>query len=245
MKLRKREIVVAALLAAFCVLSPASQKKPAPAGRTVDSGAFGIFVNGKRVGTETFQIEQTADANLTTAELNIQDGDNKASQTAELRLAANGDVVRYSWRELSPGKGESVVEPRKEFLVQRLVLSAPEKPIEQPYVLPPSTIILDDYFFSHRELLAWRYLAQACKPGESQCKLEPAQFSVLVPRQRTSMIVSVGYVGRDNVNLKGGIQQLDKFVLQSEGVDWVLWLDASHKLVRIVVASANLEVVRD
>ncbi len=245
MKLRKRETVLAVLVVALCVPAIALQKKPVPAGKIVDSGSFGIFINGKRVGTETFQVEQTPEANLATSQVDIQDGETKASQTSELRLSPGGDVLRYTWRELSPGKGESVVEPRKEFLVQRIIPGAAEKAVEQPYLLPASTTILDDYFFSHRELLTWRYLAEACKPGQAQCKLDPAQFSTLVPRQRTSVNVSMGFGGREKVNFKGAEQELDKFTLQSEGVDWVLWLDSGHKLVRIVVASANLEVVRD
>ena len=34
----------------------ADKKAAAPAGKMVDSGSFGVFVNGKRVATETFQI---------------------------------------------------------------------------------------------------------------------------------------------------------------------------------------------
>ena len=32
------------------------------------------------------------------------------------------------------------------------------KPAEQPFLMPSTTAILDNNFFVHREVLAWRYL---------------------------------------------------------------------------------------
>ena len=224
----------------------AADKKPAAAaGKMVDSGSFGVFVNGKRVATETFQIEQMPDSSVIKSEFKTVDG--KAVQTAELVIAANGDLRRYTWNESSPGKASSVIEPQDQFLIQHINTGPADKPIDQPYILPPSTVILDDYFFSHREVLAWRYLAGNCRPDPrtGACNLPRAQFGALIPRQHTSMLVNMEFVGRETVNVHGQKRELSRFNLQGDGVDWGLWLDENHMLVRIYIAADSIEVVRD
>ena len=225
----------------------ADKKTAAPPGKMVDSGSFGVFVNGQRVATETFQIQQMADSSIAKSEFKTEADGNKALQTAELVLAGNGDLLRYTWNESSPGKATSVVEPQNQFLVQHINTGPTDKPIDQPYILPASTVILDDYFFSHRELLVWRYLAGNCRPDPSSggCKLKRAQFGALIPRQRTSMLVNMEYVGRETINVHGQKRELNRFNLQSDGIDWGLWLDENYKLIRVYIKVDSIEVVRD
>ncbi len=236
---------VVLLLAGSLHPRAASGKKPPP-GKEVDSGSFGIYVGGKRVATETFHIEQLPDMSVAKSEIKLEDG-TKASQTAELQLTPTGDLKHYQWNELSPERAEATVEPQDQFLVEHMSFST-GKPLEQPYILPPSTMVLDDYFFSHREILLWRYLATACRPeaGSGRCPLAKSQFGVLVPRQRTSMVVTVEYIGRDKINLHGKDVEVSHFTLQAEGAsDWALYVDDHYKLVRVVIAGDNTEVTRD
>ena len=61
LKNRMRWVALFALLFAVSVtaLSAGDKKdKPKPAAQVVDSGAFGVFVKGQRVVTETFSIHQ-------------------------------------------------------------------------------------------------------------------------------------------------------------------------------------------
>lgn len=247
MRIAPRKLACLILVAAAVLPASAGDRKPPATAKTVDSGSFGIFVGGKRVATETFTIEQIGDSSITKSEFKVDAADVKAVQTAELQLSSTGDLQRYTWNEVSPSKAQATVEPQDQVLVQRLVTGPNEKPIEQPYLLTASTVILDDYFFSQRELLAWRYLGAGCHPaaGQTQCKLTRTQFPALVPRQHTSVLVSMEYVGPETVTLRGAPRQLSRFKLQSDGVDWALWLDENYKLVRIVIAADNTEVVRD
>lgn len=251
MTLRTKAIprALAAFLLFSQILSPlfAASKKAPATGRTVDAGTFGIFVNGRRVASETFQIEQQPDVSIAKSELKLEDGSKGPAQTAELQLQPNGDLRRYEWKELSPEKAEEVVEPQNEFLVEHVTGTAPAvKPIEQPYILPASTLIVDDYFFSHREILAWRYLAGCTPEAGKGCKLTKQQFGVLVPRQRAPIMVTIEYTGREKVTVKGQEIELDRFDLTADGNDWAMWLSPTdHKLMRIVIAADNTEVVRD
>jgi len=130
-----------------------------------------------------------------------------------MQLTAAGDIRRYEWRELSPGKAESVVLPNDDFLTEKWRTGPEEKEHEQPYLLPVSTIILDDYFFIHREVLAWKFLGASCKQdkGQVQCPLKQrAQFATMNPHQHSSAPLSAEFLGREKVSLKSGEQEKAK-----------------------------------
>lgn len=224
------------------------RKDVQPAAKTVDQGAFGIFVNGRRIATESFHIQQKTDGSVASSELLIDDSTIKASQKSELLLGIDGSLRSYNWRELSPGKAQTSVEGGDLFVVERITPNPSEKPHELTHMLPPSTLVLDDYFFTHREILLWRYLADGdCKQsaGGMECRLEPAKFGVFVPRQHRSAMVEVAYRGRENVTINGTQRELSRFAMQAEDTEWALWLDDTYKLVRVLIASENVEVLRE
>jgi hypothetical protein len=163
-----------------------------------------------------------------------------------LQLSPIGDLIRYEWKD-SGGleKGEMTVEPAQQFLTEHIKLG--DKVSEQPYLMPTSTAILDDYFFSQRELLLWRYIGSSCHPttGDQGCKMEKGQFGFVVPRQRMSGMATINYVGREMVSLHGVPKELSKFSMSSEFGDWLLWLDENQKLVRIILPGESTEVIRD
>jgi hypothetical protein len=224
------------------------EKEKEREGQKVDSGSFGVFQNGHRVGTETFSIYQTANGSVIQSEFKTENAPTQAMQTSEMQLTAGGDIRRYEWKELSPDKAESVVLPNADFLTQKWSTGPQEKEHEQPYLLPVSTSILDDYFFVHREVLAWKFLGAACKQekGQVQCPLKQrAQFGTMNPRQHSSAPLSMEFLGREKVSLKSGQQELNKLELKSDAGTWQLWLDDQFKVMRMSVVGENTEVVRD
>ena len=91
---------VAALLATASLAFSAtaadkkSQAKAEPA-VTVDSGSFGIFVKGKLVATETFSIQQQANASEIKSQLKQMTGSDPVSQKSDLAMTAAGELIRY------------------------------------------------------------------------------------------------------------------------------------------------------
>ncbi|MGE5323117.1 MAG: hypothetical protein ACM3SW_09660 [Actinomycetota bacterium] len=244
----KRIFVAACLVACLASISVAGDQKDKKAGgsKVWDSGSFGIFVNGRRVGTEKFTIEQkNTNVSVADSEITVDDGHSKITQTAEMRVAPNGDLLSYVWKALSPQKEQSTVEPKDQLLVEH-VMPADQKKMDVPYVLPASTVILDDNFFSHRELLVWRYLATGCvmKPNEGRM-CGPTHFGILVPHQHTSASATMELTGREQINVKGRQQELNKFKIESDGVVWNLWVSDDYKVIKMSVPSSNVEVVRD
>ena len=212
-------------------------------GQVIDSGTFGVYIRGKRVASEKFEIVQTPEMSVAKAELRLED--NKEAQKAELQLAPSGNLIRYQWEQ--SGKGTAVVEPKDDFLVEHVTLTENDKKAEQPFVLPASTMVLDDGFFSQRELLLWRYLATQCKvkPGQAGCPLAAESFGVIVPRQQTSMQVTVEYKGAQKLNIKGTDVDLQRFQLSGDGFSWTVWIDGGYKIQKIAIDDENTEVYRD
>jgi hypothetical protein len=114
-----------------------------------------------------------------------------------------------------------------------------------PYILPLATVVLDDNFFSHREILVWRYLATGCLRKNEQLECGPSHFGVLVPRQHTAASANMELVGTEKIKVKGVDQELNKIKLDTDGVQWVLWVDDQYKVVKMSVPAGNVEVVRD
>jgi hypothetical protein len=217
-------------------------------GQGVDSGSFGVFVNGHRVATETFSVKQSSSGTSTVESQVKQEGSDAPGQNSELQLSAGGDLIHYEWHD-GASKAQLVVAPNDQFLLERITTTTGEKPAEHPFLMPLSTMVLDNNFFVQRELLAWRYLGSTCKhdAGKTQCPLSPAEFGVIVPQERTSMRVSLQLVGKEKVKIGNTDRDLLRVNLKDESGDWAMWLDDQNmfKLVRILVPSNNTEVLRD
>lgn len=213
----------------------------------VDSGTFGLFAGGQRVATETFTINQNSQGSTVSSQFKSAQGEQNAEQSSLLQLTPSGDLRNYEWKELSPGKTVASVKPDESFLIEEFGDTPNAKPHDQNFLLPASTAILDDYVFVQREVLAWRYLATACKhqQGPIQCPMnQKVQFGTLNPHERSSMSVSIEFTGRDKVNIRSSQRELSRFLLKSETGDWAFWLDDQLKLVRLL-NDGGTEIVRD
>jgi hypothetical protein len=242
-----RRTCIISLLVLFALTLLASSKPSADKAVTVvDQGVLAIFQNGKQIASESFVVKQYPDSSITSSEIHGDGGQNsgKIEQTSELTLLPDGSLSRYEWKQLTPVRSSAVVEPSNQFLTMHVV--ADGKSSDQPFFLTQEAFVLDDYFFSTREVLLWRYLATSCKPRPSGdgCDLIKARFPVLIPRRRTSSEVFIEFKGYEDTPLNGRPQRLRHFVMQTQGPEWHLWLDANHKLVRISVPETNTEILR-
>ena len=237
-----------ALIGASCVALYAKEKEKESANQLVDSGSFSVMKNGLRVATEKFSVQKNASGSTITAQLQAG-AENDVSQSSELKISAAGDLVHYEWHNIAPTKADLVVTPNDQFLIERITVSAEGKRVEQPFLMPASTMILDNNSFVQREVLAWRYLASSCKQaaGRTICPKDPAQFGVLVPQDRISMRVTLEPVGTEKIKVNGSERELLRLNLKDDSGEWALWLDDQNmfKLMRIVIAGDNTEVVRD
>lgn len=260
-KSRKRAWKSAGLMAApifvgLCVLLASAgatligNDDKTPATQAVDSGSFGLFINGQRVATETFSIHQNTSGSSIVSRFKSESGAEKAEQTSEWQMTSAGDLRRYEWKEISPGQSQAVVVPNHDFLIERFKSSPQEKEQEQPFMLPASSMLLDDYVFIQREVLAWKFLASSCKQekGALQCPLKQrVQFGAVNPHARSSMSVTLEFAGREKVMIRGVERELNRLDLKSDSGDWALWLDDQddHFKLQRMTSGEKTEVVRD
>ena len=239
-------LILIASLGAFASPPPDKKEKEKPvAPQFVDSGSFGVFVKGQRVATETFSIQQQN--TTSTIKSQVKETGGPASQKSDLVITSSGELLRYEWSQGSDGS--LTVLPNNEFLIEKITSAAYSKPAEQSFLMPSTSVILDNNFFVHREVLAWRYLASDCKPDAAgwKCQMDPGEFGVLVPQDRTSLHVRLELVGKEKVTIRGSERELLRLNLKGENVDWALWVDDhdQFKLMRVAIPADNTEVVRD
>jgi hypothetical protein len=216
----------------------------------IDSGSFGVFMSGRRVGTETFTVMQTRGGSDIRSQFKTVNDPNgvEAVQSSDLQLNAGGEIRRYDWKELSPEQASSTVTLNDQFLNQKWNTGPQTKEQEHPYLLPASTNILDDYFFIHREILVWKFLGATCKSekGAIQCPIKQrAQFGTLNPRQQGSSPMTAEYLGREKITFKGEQKEFNKIELKNDAGAWQLWVDDQYKVMRIWIEGDNTEVIRD
>ena len=245
--------MVAASLAAFTGAHAAGKAadkkdkkdKPAP-NQVIDSGSFGGFIRGQRVATETFHIEQQSGESIVKSQLKEAAGGDSTSQKSELDMTSGGELLRYEWSQTS---GASLsVAPDNDFLKERISTSPTAKAAEQAFLLPSATPILDNNFFIHREILAWKYLAVApCKDESGHRQCQPADFGALVPQDHTSMSVRMELIGKEKITIRGAERELLRLNLTGEDLQWALWLDDNDhfKLIRVAIPADNTVVDRD
>lgn len=245
----KEWVVSLALLLSACYVLPKDQGKNTENKKkeAVDSGSFSVYLDNKRIATEKFTIEQQAGEGILTAAISLDDGTTRAEQTSEMRVGADGNLRLYHWRYTLPTQEESTVEPKDELLLEH-VTTGDGKKRDVPYILPLSTVILDDNFFSHRELLIWRYLAVGCIRKDAQLHCGPSHFGTLVPHQHSASAATVELLGPDTITVKGAQRQLNKVKVDADGVQWLIWLDDPenrYKVIKMAIPSSNIEVLRD
>ena len=206
MKSILRPTIFCALALTAVSLFAADQKDKKASNKMWDSGSFGIYMNGKRIGTEKFQIEQRSDFSIATSQIKVEDGNFKADQTAEMEITPRGELRSYTWRATAPQKEESSVEPKDQLLVEHVV-----PPIRKKWTFPTCSRFNrdsgDHNFFSQRELLVWRYLRTGCifKPSEGLV-CGPSHFGILIPHQHVAgeAVMGPGGTRQDHGERPGG-----------------------------------------
>ncbi|MFY9740961.1 MAG: hypothetical protein WA252_21350 [Candidatus Sulfotelmatobacter sp.] len=221
------------------------EKSKAPGNQLVDSGSFGVFVSGRRVLTEKFDVHQENGISVVKSQLQ-ENASDVSRQKSDLQMTSSGELIRYDWTD---GTSSLVVTPNNEFLLEKMTTSPSAKPAERPFLMPSTSAILDNNFFIHRQVLAWRYLATNCQNETTglKCQQGPLEFGVLVPQDRTSLRVRIQLVGREKVMIRGVERELLRLNLMGEEFSWVLWVDEKDqfKLIRVLIPDANTEVIRD
>ena len=234
-----RAVCLSILLISSCAFA-ADQKAPS----VVDSGQLSVVVNGRKVATENFTMQQGAEGSSVTSRLSFDDGVSKAQQESDLELGADGAIRKYTWQEKEPGNARLTAEPQdKSFIVVHMKENdaAAAKDSTHPVDISATTIV-DDNFYSHVQVLLWRYMALSC-PNQ-QCRFGEQKLPVFVPHQEMAQLFTISFEGGDTLRLKQGKTDVNKYRVVTEGGEMHVWMQGT-KMMKLLMPSAAVEVTRE
>jgi len=221
-------------------LGQASVPPPvAPGSSLNDQGVFRLFLAGRRIGSEKFAIQSTADQTSAQAETEFQiDKEGKPvliKTTSGLILNSQLVPLTYSWNMKSPQASslEADFRTKPAKLRYRTVTGEAD---ERDFALLPDIVLIDNNVFHHFELLAERY---RMTPGGKQV------FRAFVPQDALPGELSVEGKGRETVKLRGQAEELQHLVVTTDLAQIDLWLDDQRHLQRVLIGAAQLEAVRE
>jgi hypothetical protein len=206
--------------------------QPPAAGATLseDRGKLLITVDGQTVATEDFQITRDGDNWVAHGTTDIHAGKEIAHVTGELRLNSAGEPLRYVWSTVGDKKATSTTV--FEGTIAKITLNMGDgKPIEQDFHFASPVVILDNNLYHQYEILARVYNWTA---GGAQT------FAVLIPQEQSPGNITVESLG--NVNLEGA--KYTQLVVRTEDLQVNIYLDSSHRLMRLIVPASKAEIRR-
>ncbi len=208
----------------------AQPQKGTPSVLSEDRGKLVITVNGQAAGAEDFSITRDGNGWVAKGTTEIRGQNGVSHLTSELRLNSAGAPVRYFWITDTNKRASSTTE--FEGMTARITLDLGEgKPVRQDYTFTAPVIVLDDNLYHHYEILARVYNWQTRGAQE---------FAVLIPQEQSPGKVTVESLGPTNT----GGARLVQLAVRTPDLEVMLYLDASHRLMRLSVPASKAEVRR-
>lgn len=208
---------------------PARSAKPAPATLAEDKGTLVISVNGQAAGTENFSITHTGDHWVARGTTEIHSAHGGGHVTGELQLNNEGQPVRYVW-STEGQKTTSTTVFKGATAAITLDMGDGKPASEQDFQFASPVVILDNNMYHQYELLAHVYNWAA---GGIQ------HFAVLIPQEQSPGTITVESLGPTSLE---GVRYEQLLVHADAQV--TVYLDAAHRLMRLVVPEAKAEVRR-
>jgi len=196
-----------------------------------DKGRFRIMVNGQPVGKEEFEIAPNNGKWIARGTTDAQTAKGVMHVTGALELQPDGTPIRYEWSTQGAKKASAVVTFAGTTARIELHLEN-ARPFTQEFTFSsPRIAVLDNNLNYQYAVLARLY---------DWNKKGPQTFPVLVPQELTPGTATVESLGKQGA----GGKSLEELRVKTEDNEVDLYLDGS-RLLRILVPSANAEVVRE
>jgi len=241
----------AALILVCSVAGTADQKKGAAAASLFmqDKGKFTIKLDGQNVGHEEFEIEPSGGGWLAKGDAEIKTSGSPASKiSGALTLQPDGAPISYEWTAQTEKKNgahilfangvaevtvelegarpctpDEIKDPNRKqpcFFEQSLSFSS------------PLVVVLDNNLYHQYAVLPRLY---------NWSKRGPQTFSVLIPQELMPGTITAEAIGSASLDGKS----YEGFRVSTSDLEVDLYLDSSHRLMRLEVPAAKVSVIRD
>jgi hypothetical protein len=219
---------------AFGMIAQAAQKKPAAGSVFVpDKGKLNILLDGESVGHEDFEISPSGSNWLAKGSTTIQPRQGSTSKiTGTLTLQPAGAPASYEWSSQADKTNGAHIVFVNGVAKMTLQMQGAHSFQQDITFSSPSIVVLDNNLYYQYAVLARVY--DWNRKGSQN-------FSVLIPQELTPGTVTVESAGSATVDGK----PYEALKVQTSDLQITLYLDASHRLMRIDVPSAKVSVVRE
>ena len=211
--------------------------EPTPGGLD-DEGTFVLSLAGHNYGTETFRIRSVQGTIEAEAEVQLREQEtghaNPIESFPKLVLDMDLNPMTYMWSLKGSTPYNLLVDFTGKLVRSQLHLPGDKEDIRE-FQLPKDVVVLDNNVICHYQLLVYRY---ARTSGGKQ------PFQAYIPQDATPGMLTLQDAGLETVDLRGQKKELQHLVMVADNAEVDLWVDAQHRLQRLLVATSKLEVVR-
>lgn len=222
------------ILLAGAFFADAGQKKtPEGSVFVAEKGKLNILLDGKSIGHEEFEISPGGAGWIAkgTTKLSVQ-GAPATTVTGALTLQPNGAPVSYEWSsQAEKTSGAHVVFA--DGVAKMTLQMQGARPFEQDLTFnSPFVVVLDNNLYHQYAVLARVY---------DWSKRGTQTFSVLIPQQLTPGAITVDWAGAVTADSK----TYEGLKVTTSDIELMLYLDPSHRLMRLEVPASKAAVVRE
>jgi hypothetical protein len=226
--------VLLAIAVAIGLSAYAADKKAAPSSVFVaDKGKFNILLDGASIGREEFEIEPSGGTWTAKGSTSMKTPDGKASKVSgTLTLQPDGAPLSYDWSAQTDKSNSAHILFMNGVAKTTLQMQGAAAYQQENSFGSPLIAVLDNNLYHQFELLAHIY---------DWNKKGAQTFPVLIPQELTPGTISVEFTG----NAAAGGKSYESLKATTSDIEIHLYLDSSHKLIRLEVPSAKVAVVRE
>jgi len=196
-----------------------------------DRGKLKITVGGREVGTEEYDIAASNGGWVARGNTEIKSAQGTTHVTGTLSMNADGTPVRYEWSTQGAKKASAVVGFNGMTVTSELQMENAKPFVQQFTFTSPRIAVLDNNLYHQYAVLARLY---------DWDKKGAQTFPVLVPQELTPGSATVESLGRQDF----GDGSAEELRVKTEDNEIDVFVDGP-RLVRIIVPSANAQIVRE
>jgi len=224
------------MCAALAARVTAQKKGPVPSASSVivaDKGKFAIQLDGKTVGHENFEIAPADTGWAARATTDLKPPDSGSTHvTGTLTLQPDGAPISYEWTShADKTNGAHILFNNG---VAKITLEMQDaRPFQQDLSFgTPLIAVLDNNLYHQYGVLARVY---------DWKKRGVQNLPVLIPQELTPGVITVESVGTASLSGKS----YEGLRVTTLDLEVLLYLDSSHRLMRLDAPSAKVSVVRE